>query len=420
MSIVDQIKHAWNAIVSGRQPVGQDYGYVSSVPRHSSSVNSRFNSQTYVASIYNRIAIDVSMTNFRHVKVLPENEDESIMDSGLNECLSVEANMDQTPNQFLQDLVYSLFDEGVVAIVPVDTTINPNISGGYDINTLRVARIRQWFPKHVELELYNESTGQNENIVLSKDIVAIIENPLYAVVNQENSTLKRLVAKLNEVDRIDARSSAGRLDLLITVPYGVKTALQREQAKDRISSIEAQLINGRHGIAYIDATEKITQLNRPANDQLLESAESLTQEFYNQLGLTESIFNGTANEHQLRTYYNRTIDPISEAIVQEMTRKFLTKTGRSQGQKIVHHRDLFEMVQVEQIVNLGDAMRRNGIMTSNEIRKVIGLRPSDDPRADDLFNPNIADKNQASNGIEPKPTPEQTGSLTSPEETTNG
>lgn len=334
------------------------------------------------------------MTAFKHVKIDPENEDVKDMKTGLNSCLTLEANIDQTHIQFIHDLVYSMFDEGVVAVVPVDTTIKPDKAGGYDINSLRVGKIVSWFPKHVQVDLYNEETGQNERITLDKRNVAIIENPLYSVVNAENSTLKRLIKKLNQLDNLDNDSDSGRLDLLITVPYGIKTETQKQMATERIANIEYQLSRGKNGIAYIDATEKATQLNRPINSQLPERTAELTQQFYNQLGLTRSIFDGTANEAELRTYYSRAIDPIVESIVAEFTRKFLTKTARTQGQRIVHHRDMFKMVPVETIATLGDTFRRNYIATSNEIRKVVGFKPSNDPRADELFNPNIADKNQ--------------------------
>ncbi len=334
------------------------------------------------------------MTTFKHVKVDPDNEDVKDMTTGFNRCLTVEANIDQTHIQFIHDLVYSMFDEGVVAVVPVETTINPDKSGSYDINSLRVGKIVNWFPKHVEVNLYNDQTGQNERIVVEKKNVAIVENPLYAVVNAENSTLKRLIKKLNQLDNMDNDSDSGRLDLLITVPYGIKTETQKKMALERIANIEYQLSKGKNGIAYIDATEKATQLNRPVNSQLPERIAELTQQFYNQMGMTQSIFNGTASESELRTYYSRAIDPIVETIVAEFTRKFITKTAQTQGQRVVYHRDMFKMVPVETIATLGDTLRRNYIATSNEIRKVIGFKPSNDPRADELFNPNIADKNQ--------------------------
>lgn len=335
------------------------------------------------------------MTSFKHVKINPDNEDVTDMKTGLNTCLTLEANIDQTHIQFIHDLVYSMFDEGVVAVVPVETTISPSRTGGYDIKSLRVGKIVNWFPKHVEVELYNEEIGQNQRITLEKKSVAIVENPLYSVVNSENSTLKRLIKKLNQLDNLDNDSDSGRLDLLITVPYGIKTETQKKMATDRIANIEYQLSRGKNGIAYIDATEKATQLNRPINSQLPERTAELTQQFYNQLGLTANIFNGTASESELRMYYSRAIDPVVESIVAEFTRKFLTKTAITQGQKITYYRDMFKMVPVEIIATLGDTFRRNYIASSNELRKIVGFKPSNDPRADELFNPNIADKNQS-------------------------
>lgn len=395
MNIKDRIKHAWNAFTDTSY-MRIEYGHSSSRPTHKAVRH--FNVSSFVSSIYNRIAIDVSMTDFKHVKINPKNEDIEDMKTGLNNCLTTEANIDQTHIQFFQDLVYSMFDEGVVAAVPVETSISPNKTGGYDIHSIRVGKIVKWFPRHVEVRLYNDQTGQNEDIILPKAQVAIIENPLYAVVNDENSTLKRLIRKLNELDDIDSLAASGRLDILISVPYAIKTEHQRQMAESRIKDIEAQLAAGRNGIAYIDGTEKITQLNRPANSQLPETIEKLTLQFYNQLGLTENIFNGTASEGELRTYYTRTIDPIVENIVAEFKRKFLTKTARTQGQTITFYRDMFKMVPVETVASLGDAFRRNSIATSNELRKIIGLRPSNDPRADELYNPNIADKNQSIQG----------------------
>lgn len=351
--------------------------------------------------------MDVSMTGFKHVRVDPVNEDVTDLKTGLNNCLTVEANIDQTHIQFIHDIVYSMFDEGMVAVVPVETTINPELSGSYDINSLRVGRIVNWFPRHVEINLYNDETGQNERIVMEKKNVAIIENPLYAVVNDDNSTLKRLIRKLNQLDTED---ESGRLDLLITVPYAVKTETQRQMAEKRIKDIEAQLAIGQNGIAYIDGTEKAMQMNRPVNSQLPETINKLTQEFYNQLGLTKSIFDGTASEGELKIYYSRTIDPIVDYIVAEFNRKFLTKTARTQGHTIASHRDMFKTITVEALASISDAFRRNYIGTANEMRKWAGLSPSNDPRADELFNPNIADNRQnVKNPIAHPPTPEPTG-----------
>jgi hypothetical protein len=416
MRVTDRIKHAWNAFTNNDR-LTYSYGYSSSRPAYKNTIF--FNTTSYVSSIYNRIAMDVSMTKFKHVKTNEDGEDIADMTTGLNNCLTVEANIDQSHIQFIQDLVYSMFDEGVVAVVPVDTTLNPSETGSYDINSVRVGRIVNWFPKHVEVNLYNENTGQNERIFIEKKNVAIIENPLYAVVNGENSTLKRLIRKLNQLDNED---DAGRLDVLISVPYSIKTETQRALAEKRIHDIESQLSSGRHGIAYIDGTEKAMQLNRPVNSQLPEEINNLSQQFYNQLGLTANIFNGTASEAELRIYYSRTIDPIVNNIVAELNRKFLTKTARTQGQAIKSYRDLFSIVPVETIATLGDTFRRNGIASSNEMRKFIGLKPSSDARADELFNPNIADKNQnPSSGTLPQANGvEKPGSLTPPDNSING
>lgn len=353
--------------------------------------------------------MDVAMTQFKHIKEDPQDGDVKDIKSGLNNCLSVEANIDQTHLQFIHDLVYSMFDEGVVAVVPIDTTLNPNETGGYDVETLRVGKITQWYPQDVEVDVYNEKTGQNERITISKKHVAIVENPLYAVINDANSTLKRLVRKLSQLDNIEEESQ-GRLDLIISVPYGIKTDVQRKMAEARVTDIEAQLSKSKNGIAYIDATEKATQLNRPINSQLSETVEKLEQRLYNQLGLTPSIFNGTASETELKTYYNRSIDPIVEYIIAELTRKFITKTARTQGQKIVSYRDIFKTATIEAIANAADSLRRNYVATPNELRKPLNLRPSNDPRADELFNPNIADDRQATKGGSPESSVEEESS----------
>lgn len=390
MAITDRIKHAWYAFLHD-QNYRRDNGPSSSRPSHKT-----FNvaNRSIASTIFNRIAIDASMAKFKHVKVNEENEDETPVKSGLNECLTIEANIDQNSIQFFHDIVYSMFDEGVVAVVPIETDISPETSGSYDIRSMRVGKVINWFPDKVEVQVYNERTGQNENIIMAKRNVAIIENPLYAIVNDSNSTLKRLIQKLNQLDRIDEQAETGRLDLLISIPYAIKTDTQRRMAEQRIREIEAQLTSGRHGIAYIDGTEKATQLNRPINDQLREQITELNKQLYNQLGLTENIFNGTANEVELRTYYNRTIDPILEAITLEFVRKFLTKTARTQGHTIRYYRDMFKFVSVEIIAQLSDTLRRNEIASSNEIRRIIGMKVSNDPRADLLHNPNIADNKQ--------------------------
>lgn len=412
MKMTDRIKHAWNAFSNNERSKDWDHGPSSSRPAHKPVMS--VNMASYVSSVYNRIAIDASMTGFKHVKVNPDNEDMEMMKTGLNNCLTVETNIDQTHIQFIHDLVYSMFDEGVVAVVPVETSLSPIVSGSYDILSMRVGKIVQWFPKHVTVRLYNEQTGQNEDITLEKTNVAIVENPLYSVVNSDNSTLQRLLRKLAQMDTEDSFGSSNRLDLLISVPYGIKTDTQKKMAEKRIADIEDQLAKGRNGIAYIDGTEKATQLNRPVNSQLPENVEKLRLEFYNQLGLTANIFNGTASESELRAYYTRSIDPILDNIVAEFTRKFLTKTARTQGHKIIYYRDMFKTVPVETIATLGDTFRRNYIASSNEIRKIIGFKPSNDPRADELFNPNIADNNQTtpSGGIiKPKDDTEERRAL---------
>lgn len=396
MKVTSRLKHAWNAFTTNDPLRGYSGGHSSSRPGHKRTTF--FGTTSYVSSIYNRIAMDVSMTGFKHVKINPENEDLTDMQTAFNDCLTVEANVDQTHIQFIHDLVYSMFDEGVVAVVPVDTTLNPEMSGAYDINSLRVGKVVNWFPRHVTVRLYNDQSGQNEDIFIEKKNVAIVENPLYAVINDENSTLKRLIRKLNQLDDIDAIAASQRLDILVSVPFAIKTEAQRELARKRINEIEAQLASGMNGIAYIDSAEKAMQLNRPVNPQLPETIKNLQNQFYNQLGLTENIFNGTASEGELRIYYSRTIDPIVDNIVAEFKRKFLTKTARTQGQTIIAYRDMFKTVTVESVASIGDSFRRNYIATPNEIRKIVGLKPSNDPRADELFNPNIADDKQA-----PKP-----------------
>lgn len=407
MGFGERLKHAWNAFSEkdkAYMPMkGGSYGSTSPYHRSASGF---YGKTSFMSSIFNKISMDIATTAFQHVKV-DEKEDQEIIYSGLHECLTVEANKDQTAVAFIQDLVYSLFDEGVVAVVPVDTSINPKVTGGYDIKSLRVGRVTEWFPDHVRVNLYNDKDGRKYDVLLPKKTVAIIENPLYAIVNGRNATLTRLIQKINQVDSFDEYVATGRMDIILQLPYAIKSERQQQQAEARISRLDDMLAKGRHGVGYIDAIEKITQLNRPANDQLKEEVETLTMEVYNQLGLTESVFRGTASEGELNQYYSRTIDPIIEFITGEFNRKFLTKTARSQGQKIVTYRDMFTFTSVEQIVNLGDTARRNGFLTANEVRRLIGFKPSNDPRADELFNPNIADKNQQSHGSLTPPAVEE-------------
>lgn len=389
MSFGSRLKHAWNAFNGNTQlnyrDLGMSYAYRADRPRLT-----RGNERSIVTSVYNRIALDVAALNIQHVRLDKNGRFLSVIEDGLNNCLTLEANVDQTARSFIQDVVISMFDEGSVAIVPVDTTTDPNVSGSYDIQTMRVGQIVEWFPQHVRIRLYNERTGNKEDILLPKSAVAIIENPLYAVINEPNSTMQRLIRKLNLLDVIDEQSGSGKLDLIIQLPYVIKTEARRQQAEARRKDIEAQLSGTKYGIAYTDGTERITQLNRSVNNNLMSQIEYLTSMLYSQLGITQSILDGTADEKTMLNYNNRTIEPIIAAIVDEMKRKFLTKTARSQFQSISYFRDPFKLVPVNEIAEIADKFTRNEIMTSNEIRQVIGMKPSDDPGADELRNKNLS------------------------------
>lgn len=389
MSFGSRLKHAWNAFNGNDRMdyrnLGMSYSYRADRPRLS-----RGNERSIVTSVYNRIALDVASLKIQHIR-LDENERFiSVIQDGLNNCLTVEANIDQTARAFIQDVVISMFDEGSVAIVPVDTTTNPNITGAYDIQSMRVGQILDWYPQYVRVRVYNELSGKKEDIVLPKSTVAIIENPLYAVINEPNSTMQRLIRKLNLLDVIDEQSGSGKLDLIIQLPYVIKTEARRQQAENRRKDIEGQLAGSKYGIAYTDGTERITQLNRSVNNNLMTQIEYLTSMLYSQLGITQSILDGTADEKTMLNYNNRTIEPIVSAIVDEMKRKFLTKTARSQLQSISFFRDPFKLVPVNDIAEIADKFTRNEIMTSNEIRQVVGMKPSDDPRADELRNKNLS------------------------------
>lgn len=389
MSFGSRLKHAWNAFNGNThmdyRNLGMSYAYRADRPRLS-----RGNERSIVTSVYNRIALDVAALKIQHIR-LDENERFiSVIQDGLNNCLTVEANIDQTARAFIQDVVISMFDEGSVAIVPVDTTTNPNITGSYDIQSMRVGQILDWYPQYVRVRVYNELSGKKEDIVVPKSTVAIIENPLYAVINEPNSTMQRLIRKLNLLDVIDEQSGSGKLDLIIQLPYVIKTEARRQQAENRRKDIEGQLAGSRYGIAYTDGTERITQLNRSVNNNLMTQIEYLTSMLYSQLGITQSILDGTADEKTMLNYNNRTIEPIISAIVDEMKRKFLTKTARSQLQSISFFRDPFKLVPVNDIAEIADKFTRNEIMTSNEIRQVVGMKPSDDPRADELRNKNLS------------------------------
>lgn len=390
MSFGSRLKHAWNAFTGNIQmnyrDLGMSYPYRADRPRMS-----RGNERSIVTSVYNRIALDVAALNVQHVRLDENGRFLSVIDDGLNNCLTLEANVDQTARSFIQDVVISMFDEGSVAIVPVDTTTDPNVSGSYDIQSLRVGQILDWYPQYIRTRVYNEQTGRKEDIVVPKSAVAIIENPLYAVINEPNSTMQRLIRKLNLLDVIDEQSGSGKLDLIIQLPYVIKTEARRQQAENRRKDIESQLSGSKYGIAYTDGTEHITQLNRSVNNNLMSQIEYLTSMLYSQLGITQSILDGTADEKTMLNYNNRTIEPIISAIVDEMKRKFLTKTARSQRQSISFFRDPFKLVPVNEIAEIADKFTRNEIMTSNEIRQVVGMKPSDEPRADELRNKNLSE-----------------------------
>jgi len=389
-SFTSRLKHAWNAFFN-KDPtdyyknVGTSYTYRPDRPRLT-----RGNERSIVTSVYNRIGLDASSVSIQHVRLDENNRFLSVIDSGLNNCLTVEANLDQTGRAFIQDIVMSMLDEGSVAIVPVDTTFNPEITGSYDILSMRTGQILEWYPSHVKVRVYNEKTGRKEDIVVPKNTIGIVENPLYAVINEPNSTMQRLIRKLNLLDVVDEQSSSGKLDLIIQLPYVIKTEARRQQAENRRKDIENQLAGSKYGIAYTDGTERITQLNRSVENNLMKQIEYLTSMLYSQLGITQSILDGTADDKTMLNYYNRTIEPILSAIVDEMKRKFLTKTARSQLQSILFFRDPFKLVPVNEISEIADKFTRNEIMTSNEIRQIIGMKPSDDPKADELRNKNLS------------------------------
>ena len=389
LALGNRLKHACNAFMN-RDPtyyrnIGSGYSIRPDRPRLS-----RGNERSIVTSIFNRIAIDVASIDIKHC--LLDNNGRFIeeIDSGLNNCLGLEANIDQTGRAFIQDIVMSMLDEGCVAIVPVDTTLNPKITNSYDILSMRTGKIIEWYPAHVKVRVYNDKTGEKEDIILPKKQVGIIENPLYAVVNEPNSNMQRLIRKLSLLDVTDEQTASGKLDLIIQLPYAVKSDLRKRQADDRVKAIEDQLATNKYGIAYIDGTEKVTQLNRSVENNLLKQIEYLTGMAFSQIGITQSILDGSADEKTMLNYYNRTIDPIISVIVDEMKRKFLTKTARSQQQSILYFRDPFKLVPVNDIAEIADKFTRNEIMTSNEIRQIVGMKPSDDPKADELRNSNIS------------------------------
>ena len=389
MGLINAVKKAWN--VFNRDPTRYKYDTGPGYSFRPDRVRfSRGNERSIVTSVYNRIALDVAALNIRHVMLDNEGRYKDDVNDGLNTCLSLEANIDQTGRSFIQDAVMSMMDEGVVAIVPSDTTIDPDISNGFDITSMRVGKVVDWYPQHVKLEVYNEQTGIRQNITMPKRSVAIIENPLYAVINEPNSTMQRLVRKLNLLDAVDEQSSSGKLDLIIQLPYVIKSDARRKQAELRRKDIEEQLSGSKYGIAYIDGTEHVTQLNRSVENNLMKQIEYLTSMLYSQLGITQSILDGTADEKTMLNYYNRTIEPILSAIVDEMKRKFLTKTARTKNKSIKFFRDPFKLVPISEIAEITDKFTRNEVASSNEMRQVIGWKPSDDPKADELRNSNIS------------------------------
>ena len=387
MAIKDRLIHAWNAFTNKDPFMG---GGVASYSYRPDRIRLRIgNERSIISSIYTRIAIDVASMNFKHVRLDENGRYIEDMKSGLQDCLTLSANIDQTGRGFIQDIVMSMFDEGCVAIVPVDTTIDPRNSNSYDIQTMRTGKILEWFPDKIRIRLYNDRTGEKEEVTLPKKMVAIVENPLYAVMNEPNSTLQRLIHKLNLLDDIDEQSGSGKLDLIIQLPYTIKSEARKNQAEIRRKSIETQLAGSKYGIAYIDSTEKVTQINRAVDNNLMTQIQYLTSMLYSQLGLTEAVFDGTADEKTMLNYYNRTVEPIASAIVDNMKKSFLTKTAMTQGQSIMFFKDAFKLVPVNNIADIADKFTRNEILTSNEIRGIIGFKPSNDRNADVLLNKNI-------------------------------
>ena len=408
MGIRDRLQHAWNAFVYN------DNNYVD--PQNLGGLStfkpdrvhfSRGVERSIVTSVYNRLALDVSSIAIKHVRLDENGRFKEEVDSGLQNCLNVEANIDQTGRAFLQDVVMSMLDEGCVAIVPVDTTIDPAKSGSYEINTMRTGKILEWYPAHVRVRVYNDRKGIHEELVLPKSSVAIIENPLYAVINEPNSTMQRLIRKLNLLDVVDEQTSSGKLDLIIQLPYVIKTDARRKQAEERRKDIEMQLSGSKYGIAYTDGTERITQLNRPAENNLMKQVEYLTSMLYSQLGLTQSIMDGSADDKTMLNYYNRTVEPILAAITDEIKRKFLTKTARAQKQTVMYFRDPFKLTPVVDLAEIADKFTRNEIMTSNEIRQIVGMKPATDPSADELRNKNLNQSNEVIDNKKAIQSPEE-------------
>ena len=406
-TISTRIKNAWNAFFN-KDPtrssfIGENGYYTRPDRKHLTKGNER----SLITAIYNRISLDVAAKDIEHVKLDENDRFTEIIPSRLNECLTLSANLDQTGRALIQDAVLSMLDEGCVAIVPIDTTYDPEVTGSYDILSLRTGQITEWYPRHVKVKAYNEATGRKEEILLPKESVAIIENPFYVVMNAPNSTLQRLIRKLALLDRADESAYSGKLDLIIQLPYVIKTKARKKQAEERRRLIEEQLAGSQYGIAYTDGTERVTQLNRPVENNLLEQITTLKADLFSQLGLTQEILNGTADEKVMLNYENRTIEPILSAIVDEMRRKFLTPTARTQKHSLEFFRDPFRLVPVSDIAEIADKFTRNEIMTSNEIRQVIGMKPSDDPEADVLRNKNLSEPKDNATPQPPKEPEEE-------------
>ena len=393
MKIGDRLAHAWNAFMNRDPTTSNIYSGSSYFNRPDRTRLRTGTEKSIINAIYNRLSLDTASMDIRHVRLDDNGRYIETIDSYFNECLTLSANTDQTNRMFMQDVVMSLLDEGSVAIVPVDTTFNPNITSSYDILSLRTGKILEWFPQHVKIRVYDENNGVKKDVIISKKNVALIENPYYSIMNSHNSTLQRLIRKLNILDAIDEQSGSGKLDMIIKLPYAIKGTTRQRQAEERRKKIEDQLTDSKYGIAYIDGTESITQLNRPVENNLMKQIEYLTNLLFSQLGLTQAILDGTADEKIMLNYYNRTIEPILSAITDEMKRKFLTKTARTQGQTIQFFRDPFKLVPVTEIAEIADTLTRNEIASSNEIRQIMGWKPSSDPKADELRNSNISAPN---------------------------
>ena len=409
-SFGERLRHSWNAFINPVDNFRYDYGRASYINPTKIKMTTG-NERSIITPVYNRIALDVAALDIKHVKLDDTNERfKEVIDDGLNKCLSLMPNKDQISNSFIQDVVLSLFDEGSVAIVPIDTTINPKTSEGYDINEMRVAQIIQWYPDHVQVRIYNDKTGNKEEKTFPKSMVAIVENPFYVVMNEPNSVAKRLIRKLNILDVIDEQSGSGKLDIIVQLPGIIKTEARKKAAEDRRKNIEDQLAGSKYGIAYIDGTEKVTQLNRSIENNLLNQITFLTSMLYSQLGITEEVLKGTANDQTMLNYYNNTVVPVITAIVKSMQCKFISKTARTRHHSIMYFRDPFKNTPVDKIAELTDKFTRNEVASSNEMRSVIGWKPVDDPRADELRNKNL----NAESGAEPMYTDESSGGRNGP------